>query len=261
MEENKKALKIKLPTFIMIIAFLVIAMLGIFIYIQKVNSNKKIEQLQNETASLQTTISELQGKLGDISNIATDEEDKKSNTQKNTSTTDTKNTTADTNNSNAEKKSRESDRSKAISKYKEVIASYNYDTGWVDNMYAVYDIDKDSIPELFIYTLKTNNNVIDAYTTVFKYDISKNDTINVGKIDGRIDSNTAIYMMNDGRLLAVYGHLGFEKTTYYSYKNGKLTKEETSKEREIGEGEDYIKGDKLIDFIGCKNTSLIDNYK
>ena len=69
MEEKQKPLKIKLHSFVIIIAFVVIIMMSIFIYIQKVNSEKKIKQLQDEAATLQSTITELQDKLDTISRI------------------------------------------------------------------------------------------------------------------------------------------------------------------------------------------------
>ena len=72
MEENQKPIKVKLHTFVIIIAIAVIIMMAIFIKVQKVNSNKKIQELQTESAQLQEKITELQGKLNSISNITND---------------------------------------------------------------------------------------------------------------------------------------------------------------------------------------------
>ena len=73
MEEKQKPIKMKLHTFIIIIAVVVIAMMAIFMCIQKRNSDEKIQQLQSEAAQLQATINELQGKLNNIRTITIDE--------------------------------------------------------------------------------------------------------------------------------------------------------------------------------------------
>lgn len=73
MEEKQKPIKMKLHTFIIIIAVVVIAMMAIFMCIQKRNSEEKIQQLQTEAAQLQATINELQGKLNSIKTITIDE--------------------------------------------------------------------------------------------------------------------------------------------------------------------------------------------
>ena len=73
MEEKQKPIKMKLHTFIIIIAVVVIAMMAIFMCIQKRNSEEKIQQLQSEAAQLQATINELQGKLNSIKTITIDE--------------------------------------------------------------------------------------------------------------------------------------------------------------------------------------------
>lgn len=72
MEENQKPIKMKLHTFVIIIAFAVIIMMAIFMYIQKRNSEEKINKLQNEAAQLQATINDLQGKLNNIRTITID---------------------------------------------------------------------------------------------------------------------------------------------------------------------------------------------
>ena len=73
MEEKQKPIKMKLHTFIIIIAVVVIAMMAIFMCIQKRNSDEKIQQLQSEAAQLQETINELQGKLNNIRTITIEE--------------------------------------------------------------------------------------------------------------------------------------------------------------------------------------------
>ena len=73
MEEKQKPIKMKLHTFIIVIAVVVIAMMAIFMCIQKRNSEEKIQRLQTEAAQLQATINELQGKLNNIITITIDE--------------------------------------------------------------------------------------------------------------------------------------------------------------------------------------------
>lgn len=73
MEEKQKPIKMKLHTFIIVIAVVVIVMMAIFMCIQKRNSEEKIQQLQTEVAQLQATINELQGKLNNIRTITIDE--------------------------------------------------------------------------------------------------------------------------------------------------------------------------------------------
>ena len=62
--------------------------------------------------------------------------------------------------------------------------------------------------------------------------------------------------MNDGKLLSVYGHMGYESTTYYKLENDWLVRTDFSSK----ETEDYMTGDNEIKFSSCNDTSLIDNY-
>lgn len=73
MEEKQKPIKMKLHTFVIIIAVVVIALMAIFMYIQKRNSEEKIKELQAEAAQLQSTVNELQGKLNNIRTITIEE--------------------------------------------------------------------------------------------------------------------------------------------------------------------------------------------
>ena len=68
--EDKKALKISLSSFFLIIAIIAIVIMGLFIY--KLNSDKKAEvqksqELKSQVTNLNGTVSDLQGKINSIS--------------------------------------------------------------------------------------------------------------------------------------------------------------------------------------------------
>ena len=67
--------KISLSVFISTLAVLVIIIMAGFIYMQKINSEREIAGLKNDSEELKATVTELQGKLDSISNI-TDTSDK-----------------------------------------------------------------------------------------------------------------------------------------------------------------------------------------
>ena len=74
MEEEKKN-KISLSTYVLILAILIIAVMAVFIYMQKVNSEREIAGLKGDAEELKATVNELQGKLDNISNIASTSEE------------------------------------------------------------------------------------------------------------------------------------------------------------------------------------------
>ena len=148
-------------------------------------------------------------------------------------------------------------KSQILSYYKERI-SLSSDS---NHQYSVVDINNDDIPELFIYVTGTLGNEIVADTSIYTYDENKGDKSNhyivyVGSVSGRIDNNTILYKMNDGRLLSVYGHMGYESTTYFILENDWLIRTDFSSK----ETDNYMTGDKEIQFKPCTDTSLIDNY-
>ena len=131
-----------------------------------------------------------------------------------------------------------------------------------DNLYSVVDINDDDIPELFIYVTGVVGNQIIADTSIYTYDENKGNEDNnyivfVGSVSGRIDNNTILYKMNDGKLLSVFGHMGYESIAYYELKNDWLVRTEFSSK----ETNDYMTGDTEIQFVSCDDTSLIDNYR
>lgn len=148
-----------------------------------------------------------------------------------------------------------------LSYYEKKLSSFS------DNLYSITDINNDSIPELLIFTTGTIKNQIVAYTMIYTYDEEKgNETDNyiiyAGQIDGRIDNNTVLYKMNDSRLLSVYGHMGYEVTTYYKLVNDWIYRDEFS-ERKLDDKNknDYATGDIEIEFKKTSDKSLIKNYK
>lgn len=160
-------------------------------------------------------------------------------------------------NTNVSQKSSVS-KSQILSYYKEKISSFTDS----NHQYSVVDINNDDIPELFIYVTGTIGNQIIADTSVYTYDENKGDELSdyvlyVGSISGRIDNNTILYKMNDGKLLSVFGHMGYEITTYFKLENDWLIRTDFSSR----ETADYMLGDKEIQFKPCTDTSLIDNFK
>ncbi len=144
-----------------------------------------------------------------------------------------------------------------LSYYKERIAMNN------DNYhhYSIADINNDDIPELFIYVSGMVGNQIIADTSIYTYDENKGNQnshyiVEIGSVNGKVGDNTILYTMNDGRLLVVYGHMGYESTTYFKLEDDWLIRTEFSSR----ETENYIKGDKEIKFVDCSDTSLIDKF-
>lgn len=175
------------------------------------------------------------------------------NTNKETNNVDN----SDSSNSNVGNQKSSVSKEQILSYYKERL-SMNDDS---NHLYSVADINNDDIPELFIYVTGSIGNQIIADTSIYTYDENKgnessNYIVGVGNISGRIDDNTILYKMNDGRLLSVYGHMGYESTTYYKLENDWLIRTDFSSK----ETEDYMKGDSEIQFKSCNDTSLIDNY-
>lgn len=149
-------------------------------------------------------------------------------------------------------------KSQILSYYKEKIS----DLSTSDNLYSVVDINDDDIPELFIYVTGVVGNQIIADTSIYTYDENKGNEDNnyivfVGSVNGRIDNNTILYKMNDGKLLSVFGHMGYESIAYYELKNDWLVRTEFSSK----ETNDYMTSDTEIQFVSCDDTSLIDNYR
>lgn len=148
-------------------------------------------------------------------------------------------------------------KSQILSYYKERIYAFSDS----NHQYSVIDINNDDIPELFIYVTGTLGNQIIADTSVFTYDENKGDKSNnyivgVGTVSGRIDNNTILYKMNDGRLLSVYGHMGYESTTYFKLENDWLIRTDFASKQT----DNYMSGDNEIQFKPCTDTSLIDNF-
>lgn len=80
---EKAPIKISLSTFFLVIAILVIVVMGVFLYIEKTNSDKTIAELENSNADMEATIDNLQNKIDTIAN--TIGSDNKTTTVDNTS--------------------------------------------------------------------------------------------------------------------------------------------------------------------------------
>lgn len=68
MMSEKAPIKISLSTFFLVIAILVIIVMGMFLYIEKSNSDKTISELENSNADMEATIDNLQNKIDTIAN-------------------------------------------------------------------------------------------------------------------------------------------------------------------------------------------------
>ena len=68
MMSEKAPIKISLSTFFLVIAILVIIVMGIYLYIEKINSTKTITELENSNADMENTIDNLQNKIDTIPN-------------------------------------------------------------------------------------------------------------------------------------------------------------------------------------------------
>ncbi|MDO4962772.1 MAG: hypothetical protein Q4E75_01550 [bacterium] len=148
-------------------------------------------------------------------------------------------------------------KSQILSYYKERISAFSDS----NHQYSIIDINNDDIPELFIYVTGRLGNQIIADTSVFTYDENKGDKSNnyivgVGTVSGRIDNDTILYKMNDGRLLSVHGHMGYESTTYFKLENDWLIRTDFASKQT----DNYMSGDNAIQFKPCTDTSLIDNF-
>ena len=148
-------------------------------------------------------------------------------------------------------------KSQILSYYREKLSDFSAS----DHLYSVVDINDDDIPELFIYVTGVVGNQIIADTSIYTYDENKGNEDNnyivfVGNVNGRIDNNMILYKMNDGKLLSVFGHMGYESIAYYELKNDWLVRTDFSSK----ETNDYMTGDAELQFVSCDDTSLIDNY-
>lgn len=70
--ENKKG---SLSTVFFVIAIILIVVMGVFMYMQKIESYRQIAELENNASKLQETINDLQGKIDTISNTINSNKD------------------------------------------------------------------------------------------------------------------------------------------------------------------------------------------
>ena len=74
--ENKKG---SLSTVFLVIAIILIGVMGVFMYMQKIEADRQIAELENNASQMQETINNLQGKIDNISNTINDKDDTNSN--------------------------------------------------------------------------------------------------------------------------------------------------------------------------------------
>ena len=75
--EKKKG---SLSTVFLVIAIILIVVMGALLYMQKIEADRKIAELESNASKLQETINNLQGKIDSISNTINEEEQTKLST-------------------------------------------------------------------------------------------------------------------------------------------------------------------------------------
>ena len=123
---------------------------------------------------------------------------------------------------------------------------------------SIIDINDDDIPELFIYTTGVIGNEIVANINTFTYDENignkdNNYVVGTGILSGRIDNNTILYKMNDGSLLSVFGHMGYEVVSRFKLENAWFNRISISYKYV----DKYMTGDNIIEFKSCSDESLM----
>ena len=236
---------------------------GPIIYIGNEPANKNeaesTKQSTTNTTSPKTTTPKTNSENSNlVSNALAEASD--SSVSSNTTTTTNTSTTTKTSTPEAKPQKSSVGTEQILSYYEKKLSNYK------NVQYGIEDINNDKIPELFIFQTGTVKNQIMAYTEVYTYDENqgsvKNDYIvYVGTIQGRLDTNTVLYKMNDGKLMSVYGHMGIETTATYALENDWLVRTDFSKEENEVKSGDYVEGDKEITFKNVTDKSLIKNYK
>ena len=239
--EGKKS---NVSTIILIFAIIIIIAMGFVIYklyTERTTETQRTEEFQSQLDNQNTSVNELKG------------ENKTNSTNTNINETSKSNEVTTSNPSNSATNKSTVNISNVLQNYKEDLSNYTDSA----HQYSVIDINNDGIPELLSFTSGVIGNEIIGEISIFTYDQDKNEHLFVGTIPGRIDTNTALYKMNDGRLLSVRGHMGYESTAYYKLENNWIVRTEFASR----ETNDYMTGDQEIIFKPCSDTSLIDNYK
>lgn len=122
-------------------------------------------------------------------------------------------------------------------------------------MYALADIDKDSIPELIV---RTGESEVEYMFDFYKYIVNDEKTELIGNIGA---GHSVLYEMNNEKyLLSVYAHMGYETVAKVSIEDNKIKYEQIS-QRENLTSEEYTKGDKIVELYDLNDTSAIEEYK
>ena len=145
-------------------------------------------------------------------------------------------------------------KSQILAYYEEHISAFSDSS----QQYSISDINNDGIPELFIYVTGTIGSEIIADTKIYTYDENKGDKSNnyivgIGIISGRY---TSFYKMNDGTLMTVDAHMGYESIAHFKLENDWLVRMDFSSKQT----DNYSSGDTEIIFKQCSDSSLIDDF-
>ena len=267
--KEEKAKTISLSTFFLILAIIIIAIMGLFIYNlnnDKTTETKKSAELQTKANNLNNNINELQEKINSISNTIS---------SVNTAANSNKNETIE-NNANTNKKIDENQIYKSIiDNYKKAFSEYDendensLDTlekkysninsfilfvGGHTNMkvlYSLYDIDKNGTNELIISTEYENYKKIGA---IYSYNKDTNKAVKV-YYPGTIErGDFSIY--DNGIMI----ELGTGGAYSHGYDIGKISQDGLSFELIDQIDEEYIEETKTRIYTDIRTQEVL-NYK
>lgn len=136
--------------------------------------------------------------------------------------------------------------------FKEILDTYEKGKG---TMYALADIDKDTIPELIV---RTGESEVEYMFEFYKYKGNDKKAELIGNIGA---GHLVLYEMNNEKyLLSVYAHMGYETVAKVFIEDGKIKYEQIS-QRDNLTSEEYTKGDKIVELYDLNDISAIEEYK
>lgn len=136
--------------------------------------------------------------------------------------------------------------------FKEILDTYEKGKG---TMYALADIDKDTIPELIV---RTGESEVEYMFEFYKYKGNGKKAELIGNIGA---GHLVLYEMNNEKyLLSVYAHMGYETVAKVFIEDGKIKYEQIS-QRDNLTSEEYTKGDKIVELYDLNDISAIEEYK
>ncbi len=198
--EEKKATKISLSTFFLILALIAIIVMGLYIY--KLNNEKSTEiqkssELQSKVNSLNETVNDLQGKINSISKTI-----ESNNSTENIATTNTV-TSNDTSFTNEQVK-------KALSNYLEIRASAGCDS-LLEKLNEKGKINYDPVKDTIL-----NDGTVITSVKFSDYKVAMLNYVSESEFEKNWTSDQNFYENNNGYLTKVQGGGGLRVYTVNS---------------------------------------------